>query len=92
MRTTAVYTRVLNRRYGHAKGADLSGAVRAMRLYLGSVDFVSVRDQQRFFDRAKKAADRVASMKGLTAADAWTQIMAEARRQGVIRPVPGQHL
>lgn len=82
----------LRRRYGHARTANLPEALRAMRLYLGSVDFASVRDQQRLYLRAKKGAERVADAKGLTAADAWTQLYMEARRQGVIRPTPGQHL
>jgi len=63
-----------------------------MQLYLGSVDFARVRDQQRLYARAKRAADGVADAKGLTAADAWAQIYAEAVRRGVIRPLPGQHL
>lgn len=82
----------LRRRYGHARSADLPGALKAMRLYLGGVDFASVRDQQRLYARVKKAVERVADAKGLTVADAWTQLHMEAVRQGVIRPTPGQHL
>jgi hypothetical protein len=84
--------RALHRRYGHSRPAGLSDAVRAMRLYLGSVDYASLRDQQRLYDRAHKAAARVAASAGLPSSDAWHQIEAEARRLGKVRPVPGQHL
>jgi hypothetical protein len=71
-------------------GPKVSKAVRAMRLYLGSIDFASVKDQQRLFNRAKRAAEQVAAETGVL--DAFDQIKAEATRQGKIRPLPGQHI
>ena len=84
-------SRALRRRYGHTH-VGLPGAVRAMRLYLGAVDYVPVPAQQRFYDRAKAAVGRVAHAKKMDAADAWSQIESEARKRGLLRPVPGQHL
>lgn len=63
-----------------------------MRLYLGSVNYASVNGQQRFFNRARRAAEAVAGRHGFTVADAWDQLAREARRQGLTRPVPGQHM
>lgn len=70
----------------------LADAVHAMRVYLGSIDFARVSDQQRLYTRATRAVDRVAKATGMNRNNAWSQIEAEARRQGVIRPIPGQHL
>jgi hypothetical protein len=78
----------LRRRYGHAKPEGLAAAVHAMRVYLGGVDYVSVRDQQKLYVRAQRAVARVAKASG--AADAWAQIEREAHRQGVVRPIPGR--
>jgi hypothetical protein len=86
-------SRVLHKRYGRAaRVAGLTTAVQAMRLYLGGVDFASVRDQQRLYNRMISAIERVARATGMDAADVQRQVEAEARRQGVIRPMPGQHL
>jgi hypothetical protein len=82
----------LRTRYGHARGSGLAAAVKAMRLYLGSVDFASVAAQQRFYERARRAAENVADSRGLAHSDAWDQLVNEARRQGIIRPMPGRHL
>jgi hypothetical protein len=68
----------------------VSKALHAMRLYLGSVDFASVKDQQRLFDRAKRAAENVTKETGIR--DAWDLIQEEALKRGVIRPIPGQHI
>jgi hypothetical protein len=84
-------TGTLSRRYGYSS-AGLSAAVKAMRIYIGSVDYASVVQQQRLYARANRAVAKVASSTGLTIMNAWDQIEIEARRQGVIRPVPGQHM
>lgn len=84
-------SRALRRRYGHAV-SGLAAAVHAMRVYLGGVDFASVRGQQRLYTRASQAVSRVARAAGIDTSSAWSQIEAEARRQGIIRPIPGQHL
>ena len=82
----------LHRRYGRARVAGLTEAVHAMRVYLGGIDYASVAGQQKLYARATRAVDRVVKATGLSRGNAWSQIEAEARRQGAIRPVPGQHL
>lgn len=79
-------------RHGHAKGSGLTAAVHAMRLYLGSLDFTTVRDQQKRFNKVKALVEKIASAHGMAESSAWSQIESEARRQGIIRPMPGQHL
>jgi hypothetical protein len=60
--------------------ALLKKAVEAMRLLIGSVDRVSLRDEQRLHARARKAVEEVEKASGVT--DAWEQIEKEARRLG----------
>jgi hypothetical protein len=71
---------------------DLDAAVKAMQLYLGSVDFASLKDQQRFHTRASRAVSKVATVAGIDDIAAWEQIEKEARRRGLVRPVPGKHM
>jgi antitoxin (DNA-binding transcriptional repressor) of toxin-antitoxin stability system len=73
------------------RAPGLQVAVKAMRIYLGSVDYASVRTQQRLYDKASQAVQCVATGTGMSVEDAWGQVESEARRQGAIRPVPGQH-
>jgi len=73
------------------RAPGLQVAVKAMRLYLGSVDYASVPTQQRLYDKASRAVQRVATATGMLVENVWGQVQSEARRQGAIRPVPGQH-
>lgn len=81
--------------FGFGAGAGRAGidaAVRTMRLYLGSVDYASVRDQQRLYTRTLTVVTKVADAHGIAVDDAWAQIEAQARRLGPIRPRAGQDI
>jgi len=70
----------------------LNAAVKAMRLYLGSVGYASPRQEERFYQRATKAVTKVVKASGLPHSVAWEQIEAQARKQGVLRPQPGKDM
>jgi len=72
--------------------AKLNAAVHAMRVYLGSLDYASVRHQQRLYQHAVRACNAVAAVTGMSDQNVWMQVEAEARRQGILRPIPGQHI
>lgn len=65
-------------------------AVKPMQLYLGSVDWASVRDQDKLYRRAKRAVDAICKRYGMEVAHCWNQVEAEAKRRGPIRPMPGK--
>jgi hypothetical protein len=64
----------------------------AMALYLGSVDYASVRDQERLHRKALALVQKMASKHGMSADDVWNQAEAAARKRGIIKPIPGQHI
>lgn len=68
--------------------AQIDRAVRAARLYDGSLHSTAVRDQQRLYARLR------AAMKPLEAAtsDAWEQVTSRARALGPLTPTPGKDL
>ena len=72
--------------------ATLDKAVDAMRVYLGSVGWARPQDEQKLYRRATKALQRIEMMTGLDASNVWGQIEAEARKRGVVRPMPGHHI
>jgi hypothetical protein len=83
------------RRHGNAKARgtrSAEAAVRAMQLYIGSQGYCTVRDQQRLYNRVRKAAERVAREQKVTLSDSWAIISSEARGRGPIRPVLGKDL
>ena len=67
-------------------------AIDAMRVYLGSVDYASVKQQQRFHAKALKLVQALASQHGMDSSEVWAQAEAAARKAGIIRPTPGQHM
>lgn len=75
-----------------ARKADVERAVKAMQLYLGSVDYASLRSQQRLYDRVMRRAHALASSTGISTNSVWEQLQAEAQRRGVVRPLPGRDM
>ncbi len=71
---------------------QLSKAVDAMRLYLGSQGQVRVRDEQRLYKRVSAHVEKI-SVKGcLDAGDVWDQLSSEAQRRGIRMAVPGKDI
>lgn len=76
----------------HPPKRQLEAAVRDMQVYLGASrpGTVRVRDAQKLYDRVRKKVDRIADKAGISVESAWDQIEAEARRRGVVSPMPGK--
>lgn len=81
-------------RYSAAKlpKATLDKAVQLMRMYLGSLDFTSVKDQQKRRDQLDKILRKIEDLTGMDSTSVWDQVENQARKLGPIRPMPGQHL
>jgi hypothetical protein len=80
---------------GKRDKAIVEKAVKAMQLYLGSVDFAPVKVQQKFHFRSLELNHKVYTMLiGLgdkpTPTLVWEKIAEEARRRGIVRPSPGK--
>lgn len=72
--------------------AAVEAAVKAMQLLCGSTDRVQPRQEQRLYDRTKRAVGRVVSKSGMDYVDAWKQIETEARRRGCKLAMPGKDI
>lgn len=64
--------------------------VHAMRLYLGSVDYTPVATQQRLYKRVRAGAHRVAVEMGVSESSVFEVLESHARREGLLRPIPGK--
>lgn len=69
--------------------AMLERAVEAMQVYLGAVDWASLPAQQKLYNRVRKQVETLDKKTGFST---WDQIEQEARRRGIVRPMPGRHL
>lgn len=83
------YKQILEARKVPPKGS-LDKAVKAMQLYLGSLDKTTIRDQQRFKVRIDKFVDKIVKSTGNDDKNVWDQLEAEAKKRGVITPTPGK--
>lgn len=63
-----------------------------MRLYLGGVDYASVRAQTRLYQKTLRDVRCVAEKHNMETSDAWDQIERQARKLGPIRPKVGQDI
>jgi hypothetical protein len=68
---------------------DIVKAIHAARVYHGSFGKVSIKTQQRLYDRMRKAAEAVQRRTGVE--DAAQQISEEAQRLGPVTPTPGRN-
>lgn len=69
--------------------ASVEAAVKAWQMYYGA-DGLDIKRQQRFYNRAKKLTDKVATQHGMSSLSAHEQIQGEAARRGKIYPLPGK--
>lgn len=72
--------------------ALLNKAVKAMQIHLGAINYVAVKNQQRFYDKVMKVVNDIASKTGMDSEDVWKQVETEARKKGIKRPQPGKDL
>ena len=70
----------------------IEDALTAFRVYLGSLDRTTVKQQSRLYNVAMKQATKIAKMKNMEVSDVWEQLMTEANRLGRILPMPGKHI
>lgn len=75
-----------------ARKSNVERAVNSMRVYLGSVDKTSLRDQQRLYARTMHEVDRLVDQTKLTRADVWDQVATEARARGLVLAIPGRDI
>ena len=69
--------------------AGVEAAVKAWQMYYGT-EGLPIKTQQRFYSRATKLTDKVATQHGMSSLAAHEQIQAEASRRGKIWPRPGK--
>lgn len=69
--------------------ASVEAAVKAWQEYYGS-DGLPIKTQQRFYKRATKLTDKVATEHGMSSLSAHEQVQAEAQRRGKIWLRPGK--
>lgn len=72
--------------------AKIEKAVEATRVWLGSVDRVRLRDEERLEARALRAIDAVAAHYGVPRDGIFEQIASEAQRRGLRLARPGQDI
>ena len=70
--------------------ATVKKAIKEMRLYLGGLDKLRIRDQQRLYDRVGKSIDKIADQTGMNPHDVREQLADKARSLGIITPMPGK--
>lgn len=64
----------------------------AARLYLGSVDYVTVHQQQKFYNKLMKKCEKLAEKLGCDHGDVFNQAIEKAQSLGYIRPIVGKDL
>ena len=69
--------------------ALLERAVKAAQLYCGSTG-AHILDQQKLYKRLRRDVESVAKKSGMDTHSAHDQIVAEAKKRGCIRAVPGK--
>lgn len=69
--------------------AQLERAVKAAQLYAGAL-CSDIRTAQKLYNRAKRAAESIATSTGMSFADVFEQVSREASRRGSICPRPGK--
>ena len=72
--------------------AILNKAVKEMQLYLGSIDYAHVKDQEKLHRKVMRSVNALVEHTGMGSEEVWRQLDAEARRRGILRPRPGQHI
>jgi len=65
-------------------------AVKAMQLYLGSVDKTNIKTQQRFYNKVSAIVDQIASKYGMDNKDVWDQVEQQAKKLGIHTVMPGK--
>jgi hypothetical protein len=64
----------------------------AARMYLGSVDYVTIPQQQKFYDKLMKKCEKLAEKLGCNHGDVFNQAIEKAQTLPRIRPVIGKDL
>ena len=72
--------------------AMLDKAVKAMQVYLGSVDRVYFHSEQRLYNKALKTVTQISEQTGMLSEDVWVQVETEARRRGIRLALPGKDI
>ena len=70
----------------------LDKAVKAMQLYLGSLDKTRISDQQKLRNKLDGMINKIAKSTGNDESNIWNQLESEARKRGVTTPIPGKDI
>ena len=77
----------------HSKIAkDLEAAVHAAQLYIGKGLTMRITDEQKLYNAMNRKIAAVAKHRGMDEAEAYRQIMGEAKRRGGITAMPGKDI
>lgn len=71
---------------------DIEAAVYAARLYIGKGLTMRITDEQKLYRSMNRKIALVAKRRGLDEANAYQQIMGEAKRRGGILAMPGKDI
>lgn len=71
---------------------DIEAAVRAAQLYIGKGLSMRISDEQKLYASMNRKIANVAKRRGLDEANAYRQIMGEAKRRGGITAMPGKDI
>ena len=71
---------------------DIEGAVHAAQLYIGKGLRMRIADEQKLYASMNRKIASVARRLGMDEADAYRQIMEEAKRRGGLLPLPGKDI
>lgn len=71
---------------------DITAAVHAARLYIGSDATTLLRDQQKLYNSMMKKIAAVAQRRNMDEYSAYEQIIDAAKSLGGIRPIPGRDI
>jgi hypothetical protein len=68
----------------------LNQAVKLMQLYIGSDNKVNIKTAQKFYDNLMKIINKLSNITGNTEDNLFNQIEKEAKKRGIITPLPGK--
>lgn len=75
-----------------AKRINAEKAVFEMQFYLGSVDYNNLRDQQKLYTRVRQSVAKLSAQTGQSEHSVWSAVENEARKRGLVRPIPGKNM
>jgi hypothetical protein len=73
-----------------AKKVNADKAVILMQFYLGSVDYDTIPNQQKFYTKVVGEIAKLAAKTGQAPDQIWKIVEERARSEGIVRPLRGR--